>query len=185
MRDALPALVLLLYIAASSLIAQVADRINGTVIGSSGSTYVVWASSDIGAAASSPSSEVTTDTVTIPAGTLAAGDLIRITAFWLHSGVATAPRVGILFDGNTLIPTTAVGATDAVIRGSAEVAVITTTSQIGFGILYRPNGSLSGPGALTMTSSTSSALAIAFRANFNAVTADTIRLTNYAVEVWR
>lgn len=173
------ALAIFVFCASLSVYAvQQLDRLNSTTIGA-GSTVLA---SGTGAAAASPATEVTTDAVIITAGSLQTGDQVRITGLWKHVGTLTAPRVGLLFGGSTIITSSAGGATDTHFWMTATVAITGSATQESFGTVMRPNGAFIGTTAASLTLTSANAITIAFRANFNVAQADTIQLVGYSVE---
>lgn len=136
----------------------------------------------VGPAASSPSTSTDLIVLTIPANTLRVGDALRITAHMLHTGTANAPRYGVRF-GGTLVQSEGNGvATEAREYMEISIGIIGANSQIARGFRQRQQGSVINFTSSEPAENVTVAIDIDFTGNFNASTADTLRIAQYTVE---
>jgi hypothetical protein len=134
---------------------------------------------------STQGSLATVKTVTIPGGTLAAGDIVRIYGYYTRTGTTNIPRWAALFGGGTLTGTVAGSSSDGNAVLQAWVYVLSNNSQEGQGMLWR-----SGYVATTGSSSVhpfsldvASPISVDFQAGFSSGTGETSTLRAYSVEV--
>lgn len=138
-----------------------------------------------GPAASSPSSDTSIQTYVIPAGAMSSGDYVQIETIWLHTGTGNAPRYGFRSGSTVNLTPTAVGATDVYTQQSVKIYVDGSSSQRVWSMLVRDNGTNSLNGVAAGTDALSGTITIDFRGNFNAVTADTLKLVTYTITLFK
>jgi len=89
--------------------------------------------------------ETALDTVTVPAGTIVAGDVVEIQVYSSHTGTTSAPTFKVEVNANTATPvaTVVVATTDTIEPSTTRFRVNSTSSFVGAGWWTRANGSSS------------------------------------------
>ena len=124
---------------------------------------------------------------TIPTNLMAAGDHLRIVAYYNKTGVANGYRANITFDAVNVFPEAAQAATDRGTIVRLDLIMLSATEQLAYGVAFRiaQNASL-GVAPVQYTKSPAAGGVIAFRANWQATgTVDTLTLVSVTAELMR
>jgi hypothetical protein len=108
---------------------------------------------------SCPAGPVALETYTIPAGTLEAGDVIEVRAWWRKTGTAGPGSFSVVVGSTQVGPTLSFSASD--VTGSTEVSLATVSSGFkGVGRNVRGDGSIAGQSATTVTATPANAVTV-------------------------
>lgn len=120
-------------------------------------------------------------TLTIPAATLAAGDLLRIDANYSHIGGTTISTFyEVLFDGVTILGGVGDAATSTSYALRVDIAIITSTTQRAAFRASRGDGLITC-GRADLTSNVAGALVLNLQARLNSSAAESVALDHYLV----
>jgi len=146
--------------------------------------HVVLASAK-GPAASSPATETSIQTYTLPGGTMEPGDVLRIVAHWRKTGGNVGMRLALEFGATTVVDRSTAGATDIGERMECMIAAYNATAQRAFGYRMRSNLALTAGLTTSPAVDLANDITIDFRGNFNTTTTDTLELVHYLIELLR
>lgn len=123
-------------------------------------------------------------TVTIPAGYLGTGDVVRIWGLYSIADSADTVRNALLFGGASLVDEQAFGASDGSLEIIAYVYVLGASSEKGEGTVGR-NGTPNfyGTGIRALSINTANTIDISYKGGFSGGSGGTIGLEAYTVEI--